>query len=519
MRNVTRLLCLLPLLSACTSSPGDSPSSGGSGTTAGGSTGAGGSLTSSGGSSSSSGGTISSGGQLIAGAAGSLAASGGMSSAFGGASSGGSGGSAGATSGAGGNVVSLGGQAGASGAAGGGASSGGQSTGGAAVGGGGASGAGGKMSSGGTTGGGGSAGAAGSGGSAKGGASSTGGTTATGGTTSGVYKPAFILGADVTITLEDEYWGATYTDAGQEKSLEQLLKDHGFNFIRIDTFVDPGQSGGYSASMPETFRDLAHTIELGARVKRIGLGFLLDLHYSHTWTNPSAQTTPAAWSGQAIAALETSVYDYTKDALAQLKAGNAMPDMVQIGNEITSGMLWETGRNTSSFVNFGRLLKAGIRAVREADPAIQVMLHIEKCNNTETSRWFLDGVIGQGVAFDILGQSCYAPTKNADGSIKHPGYQGDPSAWTATFATLASAYPNLKFVIAEYSSEQRAANDVMFQLPNKRGLGTFNWDPTRAYDTHPNVPLFSTNGAWNRFVAIPESMALYEQMAHDYGLR
>jgi arabinogalactan endo-1,4-beta-galactosidase len=328
-----------------------------------------------------------------------------------------------------------------------------------------------------------------------------------------VYKPAFIIGADITITLEDEHWDANYKDAGTLKPLEQILKDHGFNFIRIDTFVNPSEKGGYAEGKPEAFRDLAHTIELAQRVKRIGMGFLLDLHYSNTWTNPGAQGTPSMWAGQGIDALETSVYNYTKDALAQCKAANAMPDMVQVGNEITNGMLWETGRNSTNFVNFARILKAGIRAVREANPAIPVMLHIEKCNNTQTSKWWLDGVLAQGVAFDILGQSCYGPTAS------HAGYQGPPSAWASTFATLAADYPNLKFVIAEYSASQREANDVMRNLPNQRGLGTFNWDPTRSYETHPNVPLFSTDGAWNRFVAIPEMMAIYDKMAQDYGLR
>jgi len=359
-----------------------------------------------------------------------------------------------------------------------------------------------------------------SGATASGASGSAGGLTASAGASasgggSGVYQPPFILGADITITMEDEYWGATYTDAGQQKSLERLLKDHGFNFIRIDTFVNPGDAGGYAATMPQAFRDLSHTVTLAKRVKSIGLGFLLDLHYADTWTNPSAQKPPAAWAGLSLAALETRVYDYTKDAVSQLKAASAMPDIVQIGNEITSGMLWETGRASGSdFDNFAALLKAGIRAVREVDPAIQVMLHIEKCNNVTTSEWWLDGVFAAGVAFDILGQSCYATAPNGVA-----GYQGAPSEWQATFQALATKYPKLKFVIAEYSAQQRAANDTMFNLPNHRGLGTFNWDPTRAYDTHPNHPLFTTNGAWNRFVAVPELMALYEKMATDYGIR
>ena len=346
------------------------------------------------------------------------------------------------------------------------------------------------------------------------GSSSASGGSASGGS-AGAHLPAFILGADVTITMEDEYWGANYTDAGQQKSLEQLLKDHGFNFIRIDTFVNPGVAGGFAADMPEPFRDLAHTITLAKRVKAVGLGFLLDLHYSDTWTNPGAQATPAAWAGLALSALETRVYDYTKDAVSQLKAASAMPDIVQVGNEITNGMLWETGRiSNNDFGNFATLLKAGIRAVHDVDPSIRIMLHIEKCNKTDTSEWWLDGVLAAGVAVDILGQSCYATAPNGVA-----GYQGTPAEWQATFAALAARYPTLKFMIAEYSAEQRAANDTMFNLPDHRGLGTFNWDPTRSYDTHPNQALFTTNGAWNRYVAAPALMALYEKMASDYGLR
>ena len=191
-----------------------------------------------------------------------------------------------------------------------------------------------------------------------------------------------------------------------------------------------------------------------------------------------------------------------------------MPDMVSIGNEITNGMLWETGRiSNSNFVDFAGLLKSGIQAVRDVDPAIGIVMHLEKCNNFTTTKWWLDGVLGQGVSFDVLGQSCYASAPNGVA-----GYQGTPADWKSTFTQLASAYPNLKFLIAEYSAEQRAAGDVMAALPAKRGLGTFNWDPTRSYDTLPNDPLFNTNGAWNRYVAIPEKMALYEQMAKDYGI-
>ena len=42
--------------------------------------------------------------------------------------------------------------------------------------------------------------------------------------------------------------------------------------------------------------------------------------------------------------ISNQVYTYTKDIITSLKAENALPDMVQIGNEITPGMLWPHGQ-------------------------------------------------------------------------------------------------------------------------------------------------------------------------------
>jgi arabinogalactan endo-1,4-beta-galactosidase len=260
---------------------------------------------------------------------------------------------------------------------------------------------------------------------------------------------------------------------------------------------------------------LAHTITLAKRVKAIGMGFLLDLHYSDTWTNPGQQAIPMEWAGLDSNALASQVYSYTQDALVQLSNAGAKPDIVQIGNEITNGMLWDSGRILNSdFKAFAALLKSGGQAVRDFDPGILVMLHIEKCNNLGTTTWWLDGIMGQGVPFDILGQSCYATAPNGVA-----GYQGTPQQWASVFAQVALQYPQLRFIVAEYSAEQRAAHDTMRNLPDGRGLGAFNWDPTRSYATHPAYPIFKTNGAWNQYVSIPELMAIYDGIAADYGLR
>lgn len=331
----------------------------------------------------------------------------------------------------------------------------------------------------------------------------------------GSRQPPYILGADVSIVVQDEYWGATYTDQGQQGDVLEILARRGFNYVRLRTFVNPAAPGGYAEGEPEPWCDIAHTAQFAARAKAAGLGVLLDFHYSDTWADPVAQHAPAAWADYGIEELEQAMYDYTFDSVAQMRDAGALPEMVQVGNEITNGI---AGVSRSNLEHFARLLKAGVRAVRDADPNILVMLHIERCHDLTTSRAWLNGVLGQGVEFDVFAQSCYGDAESRDGETLD-GYHGGVNDWERTLTALAEEYPDLRFAVAEYSSDKRALNDIVYNLPNQAGIGTFLWDTTRWYGTHPIEPVFTTGDEWYDFISIPELMELYEQMARDYGLR
>jgi arabinogalactan endo-1,4-beta-galactosidase len=124
------------------------------------------------------------------------------------------------------------------------------------------------------------------------------------------------------------------------------------------------------------------------------------------------------------------------------------------------------------------------------------MLHIDRGGDNRTSRRWVDSALAEGVPFDILGESCY------------PRYQGPPEKWSANLADLVVRYPHLHFIIAEYSQDKREANDIVFNLPDDQGLGTFIWEPTRYGE-----PIFDRDGN-----TLP-NIAVYDQMRHDYGLR
>jgi arabinogalactan endo-1,4-beta-galactosidase len=339
---------------------------------------------------------------------------------------------------------------------------------------------------------------------------------------SGAVNPPFLLGADITWTQQDVAGGATYVDNGVTKPILTLLKDHGFNYIRLRTFVDPTQSapnpagGTFTPYSTQGFGDIAHTVAYAQQIKAAGMGLLLDFHFSDTWADPGKQVKPAAWASDNLAAAVTHLHDYTKADIQALVAGGGRPDIVQLGNEITPGMLLSPGTalgasSTAGWPQLAQLLKAGIAGVHEVDPAIKIMLHIDRGGDLSASVAFINNAIANGVTFDIFGESCYV------------AFQGAPSGWQTTFNSLASKFPNLKFVMAEYNAdpngqtdnELRQANDIVFNLPNHQGMGTFFWEPTRRPNAQ-NPGIFTSSG--NVYTAIPACIDQYDQMKTAYGL-
>jgi arabinogalactan endo-1,4-beta-galactosidase len=327
---------------------------------------------------------------------------------------------------------------------------------------------------------GGTMGAGGTGGKA--GATGAAGTTGAGGSSS--FSASYYLGADVT----DQETAPVATRA----NLLTIMKSHGFNSVRLRTFVDPKAADGYDQT--NGYDDITHTVAFGQQVKAAGMGLLIDFHYSDNWADPGKQCIPVAWQGYTtIAQLAQAVHDYTKASITALVAGGARPDMVQIGNETTPGMLLDlcdsggqpttqtppvTG-STSNWTNLGMLLKAGIQGVKDVDTGILISFHIDRGNAYSTTKNWIDNATKQGAVSDAFGESCYQ------------SYQGDTNSvattqngWQTTFTQLVAAYPNLKFFAAEYGPMERQINDVLFGLPRNQGLGTFDWEPT-------------TEGSWN----------------------
>ncbi len=342
----------------------------------------------------------------------------------------------------------------------------------------------------------------GSGGGGSGGSTGGGGT---GGTTGQFpFNPAFILGADISWTLEQESGGALFKDGSTTKSIERIFVDHGFNYVRLRTFVCPDCPGGY-ADVPsysgfsptnEAWCDTAHTIEMAKRVKACGMGLFLDFHMSDLWASIGEQHVPSAWAGMTPSQMQAAAYDHVKDVLTQMIAAGVKPDMVQVGNENNSRM---SGVSMSNWANYSGLANAGTKAVRDTDPNIIVVVqHGRPRPDGGFSAWIDKYMTGNPpIDFDWVCGSTYGTTNNGDD-------------WRQEFGRVIDLYKK-PVLSCEYTDQRRdLINPIMHDFPNQMGRGTFRWEPS----TYQH-PLFSRSG--NTLTA-NASMDKYAAIAESYGL-
>jgi len=270
------------------------------------------------------------------------------------------------------------------------------------------------------------------------------------------------IGHDLSFAIQEAAIGTTYTDRGRAGLPEQILADHGANFVRLRLWVDP--PGGYS--------NLSSVLEMARRARAAGMRILLDFHYSDFWADPQTQNTPAAWQGQDLATLANTVRTYTRDVLAALVAQGTPAEMVQIGNEIRNGMLWPTGWadawSGAGWDKLGTLLRAGVAGAAQAPGRTpKIVIHFDQGGDNAFSRVFYDRVVEQAVPFDAIGLSYY------------PFWHGSITQLRTNLDDLAVRYGKAVMIVeTQYG----------WTLDNGDELGNFLWEASQVVPGYPVSP-------------------------------
>lgn len=214
----------------------------------------------------------------------------------------------------------------------------------------------------------------------------------------------FVKGMDLSTLLELERCGAKYYDNGEERDLLAIMKSYDVDTIRIRLWNDPWSETGESYGAGEN--DLKTSLGIAKRVTAAGFGVLLNFHYSDFWADPGKQIKPKAWADYGVKELEQAVYDYTLESMQTFLDAGVNITMVQVGNELSNGLLWPEGK-VPNYDNIATFVNAGIRAVRKADAAIPVMIHLDNGGNNALYREWFDNFTKRGEDFEIIGLSYY----------------------------------------------------------------------------------------------------------------
>jgi arabinogalactan endo-1,4-beta-galactosidase len=239
-----------------------------------------------------------------------------------------------------------------------------------------------------------------------------------------------IRAVDASFVPQLESLGAAFRSGGVVVDPISFLATRGVNAVRLRVWNTP--SAG--------FCDVGDTLAMAQRVHSAGMRLIVDFHYSDSWADPGQQTKPAAWASLSFPQLTLAVQSFTRNTVAALVAQGTPPDIVQIGNEITAGMLWNEGRvsawNDANWTNLATLFNAGAGGARLGAGAhpVRIMLHIDRGGDNATTRQFFDRAVVFGVSFDMIGLSYY------------PWWHGSFASFEANIADTAARYAKPVFV-------------------------------------------------------------------------
>lgn len=261
------------------------------------------------------------------------------------------------------------------------------------------------------------------------------------------------LGGDISLLPSYEDAGTQFrTSDGTAMEPLKLFRDvAGWNSARVRIFVDPSKASEESKS-EGVCQDFPYVARLCREIKKAGMSLMLDFHYSDTWADPSHQTIPSRWQGLSSEAMADSIYAYTKNTLIELKACGIVPDMIQVGNEITNGMLWPVGKidpstDDKNWPTLASFIGKGVKACREIYPKARLIIHTEKAGEWPITKKYYQMLERFGIDYDTIGLSYY------------PMWHKSVRELDATLDSIATTFPQKEIMIVEVAFYYSHDND------------------------------------------------------------
>lgn len=282
----------------------------------------------------------------------------------------------------------------------------------------------------------------------------------------------FAKGADISWTTELEKNGDKfYNKNNQQRECTALMKELGMNAIRLRVWVNPRNYWSSKEDM----------LTLAKRADALGMGVMVDLHYSDSWADPGQQRIPAAWKSLDYEQMKQAIAKHTRETLQLLKDNGIYPTWIQIGNETSNGFLWDMGNNHKNMEQYVGLSNAGYNAAKEIFPQAICIVHLDNGFDQDLYTRVFDGMKQFGGKYDMIGMSLYP-------------YWAAKNKGIAMNEVLGKCMDNINYVYKKYGKEsmivetgmdvndpeagRRFLTDLMTQgKANKYCKGVLYWEP------------------------------------------
>lgn len=294
--------------------------------------------------------------------------------------------------------------------------------------------------------------------------------------------PSFAKGADISWASEMEAGGRTFkTKNGAAAALPDVLRDCGFNAVRLRVWVNPYK--GWSGR--------EDVVAMAKRVRAAGLHLMVDFHYSDFFADPSRQLVPQAWKADEgdLAKMALHVESHTTEVLSALRSAGVEVAWIQIGNETRGGMLYPSGdldydRKGAEFAGFVTLYNAGYAAAKAVYPNAFVMPHLNNAYAAQDNTWWLDNFKAQGGKMDMIALSHYPQSgEKLDGVTLTPAQMNQ---YALSYIRTAIATYGVPVMVSEVgvktkANEATAKSVLQSFVDGARGIskcaGVFYWEP------------------------------------------
>ncbi|KAG3068642.1 hypothetical protein PC121_g10148 [Phytophthora cactorum] len=300
------------------------------------------------------------------------------------------------------------------------------------------------------------------------------------------FTVALTKGHDLSsVGIMEASQGAKWiSTSGKTTTIESILGGGGMDTVRLRLWT----SGDYN---------LTYILSMAKRFSKAGYKIYLDMHFSDTWADPTKQGTPTAWDSTSITTLSAAVKSYVTATLKTFTSAGVNIDILSLGNEVTYGMLWPTGRiSNGDYSKFATLWKAARQGVTAAVAAgtkqPKVMIHIDNGWRYSSVSAFFKGLFATGTVttsdVDVFGFSYYpfygtgatisaltSSLTQIANTYKKPIYIAETDWPTqCTKVTLSASYPVNALGQRQWVA---AIMSVLNGLPNSLGAGIFYWEP------------------------------------------